>query len=69
MDKFYTPEELAALLKLHRMTIYRRSLNGEIPGRIKVGGAVRFRQSAIDRWLRRGDEREVRSEALKEKAS
>jgi excisionase family DNA binding protein len=40
----------AALLKLHRKTLERKALRGEIPSH-KVGKFWRFRASELDAWL------------------
>ena len=41
----------AGLLKVHRKTVERMALRGEIPG-YKVGKFWRFRASELDEWLR-----------------
>jgi excisionase family DNA binding protein len=41
----------AALLKIHRKTLERMALRGEIPGH-KIGKFWRFRASELDEWLR-----------------
>ncbi len=56
-EKLLTVDELATLMQQHRMTIYRRSREGGIPGRVKLGGAVRFRESAIRQWIRESEQR------------
>lgn len=43
----------AGLLKVHRKTLERMALRGEIPGH-KVGKFWRFRASELDEWLRSG---------------
>lgn len=45
-----TIREVAAYLKLNEKTTYRLVAEGVIPG-FKVGGAWRFRQSEIERWI------------------
>ena len=49
------------LLKVHGVsdltgwspfTVYRKSRRGEIPGRIKLGTSLRFRESEIQAWLK-----------------
>lgn len=47
----YTADEVAEMLQLHRETVYIESRRGNIPGRIKIGKAVRFRKAAIDALL------------------
>jgi len=41
----------AELLKIHRKTLERMALRGEVPGH-KVGRFWRFRASELDGWLR-----------------
>jgi len=43
----------AAVLKVHRKTLERMALRGEIPSH-KVGRFWRFRASELDEWLRSG---------------
>ena len=43
-------EELAKYLQLNEQTIYRKVDSGEIPS-VRLGGAIRFRQEDIDKWL------------------
>ena len=40
--KFYTTNELAALLRVHRVTITKMAQNGEIPGAFRFGANWRF---------------------------
>ena len=41
----------AELLRIHRKTVERMALRGEIPGH-KIGRFWRFRPSELDEWLR-----------------
>ena len=43
-------EEVAEILHLHVMTIYRLVKGGKLPG-FKVGGRWRFHRSALDDWM------------------
>lgn len=45
-----TIREVAAYLKITEKTAYRLVAEGYIPG-FKVGGAWRFRQGEIDKWI------------------
>jgi len=49
-DAIMTPEQLSKYLQVTRQWIYERVSLGEIP-RTRVGKYLRFRKSAIDRWL------------------
>lgn len=43
-------EQVAELLHLHVMTIYRLAKEGKLPG-FKVGGRWRFRRDAMEDWM------------------
>lgn len=43
-------EEVAKILQLHSMTVYRLVKEGKLPG-FKVGGRWRFHRSALDNWM------------------
>lgn len=45
-----TLDEVAAYLKVGKRTVYRLVAGREIPA-FKVGGAWRFRQIELDRWI------------------
>lgn len=45
-----TVRELALFLRMTEKSLYRYAQEGKIPG-FKVGGAWRFRQSEIERWI------------------
>lgn len=45
-----TVEQVAELLHLHPMTVYRLAKGGKLPG-FKVGGRWRFRKDAIEEWM------------------
>jgi excisionase family DNA binding protein len=47
-----TVQEVAKMLGLSEVTIYRLAKKGEIPAR-KVGRSWRFSRSAIERWIRK----------------
>jgi len=53
--KLMTVPEVALLLRQDRMTVYRRSREGSIPGRVKLGTAVRFRESIIRKWIKESE--------------
>lgn len=52
MEKLLTVSEVAEILRLNRFTIYRMSERGRLPS-VKIGKALRFRQSDLDAWLER----------------
>ena len=43
-------EQVAELLRLHTMTIYRLAKGGRLPG-FKVGGRWRFRRDTLEAWM------------------
>lgn len=43
--------EICTLLKISRATLVRMDKAGKIPGRIKLGGSVRFHRETIDNWI------------------
>ena len=45
-----TVGQVAELLHLHAMTVYRLAKEGKLPG-FKVGGRWRFRQDAMESWM------------------
>jgi len=45
-----TVRQVAELLHLHAMTVYRLSKEGKLPG-FKVGGRWRFRRDAMESWM------------------
>ena len=44
--------EMCTLLKISRATLVRMDKSGQLPGRLKVGGSVRFHRETIENWLR-----------------
>jgi predicted DNA-binding transcriptional regulator AlpA len=50
----YDGRDLASMLKLCDKTIARLSQAGLIPGRIRIGGSVRYSRRLIDRWIEQG---------------
>ncbi len=43
-------EEVAKILQLHAMTVYRLVKEGKLPG-FKVGGQWRFHRSTLENWM------------------
>jgi excisionase family DNA binding protein len=46
-----TVSDLCALLNVSRMTVYRMEKTGELPGKVKLGGQVRYHREIIEKWL------------------
>ena len=55
-QKLLTPEEVATLLGIPRLTVVRASRAGRIPA-IRVGKVYRYRPSTIAGWQREQDRR------------
>jgi len=51
MEKLLTVKDLCEASQLRPITIYKRSAAGRIPGRVKLGVALRFKRSEIEKWL------------------
>ena len=52
LDKrFYTVLEVAALLRVSRSTVDRLTKARKLPGKMRVGGQVRFFRPSIDGWI------------------
>ena len=51
MEKFYTPEEIADILKTTRKTVYTWIQSGKLKA-LKAGKMWRIPQSALDEFLR-----------------
>jgi excisionase family DNA binding protein len=43
--------EMCRLLKISRATLVRMDNTGKLPGRIKLGGSVRFHRATVEAWL------------------
>jgi excisionase family DNA binding protein len=52
-----TVDELAALLRCNRKTVYAAIARGEVPGVRRIGGAIRVHREAVLRWLADGQGR------------
>jgi len=44
--------EMCSLLRISRATLIRMDKSGKIPGRIKLGGSVRFHRETVEAWLK-----------------
>ena len=45
-----TVDQVAELLHLHAMTVYRLAKEGKLPG-FKVGGRWRFQRNTLQEWM------------------
>lgn len=55
-----TVEQVAALLRLNRKTVYEMVQRGEIPGVRTCGRAIRAHRDTVIRWLADGQGRSAR---------
>lgn len=44
--------EMCTLLRISRATLVRMDKAGNIPGKIKLGGSVRFHRETVETWLK-----------------
>jgi excisionase family DNA binding protein len=56
-----TVDELAALLRVERKTVYAAIARGEIPGVRRVGSLLRVSRDSVLTWLAQGQDRVSRS--------
>lgn len=47
-----TVADLCALLQVSRTTLFRMEKAGEVPGRLSLGGQVRYHRETVETWLR-----------------
>lgn len=65
MDKiFYTPGEVAQVLRVATKTIYRMLLTGEIPGAFKFGGTWRIDREIFHASLKKQATPKVKGHVL-----
>ena len=51
-SKFLTVAEVAAMMRVSKMTVYRLVHNGEVPA-VRVGRSFRVREDDVDEYLRK----------------
>jgi excisionase family DNA binding protein len=56
-----TVDELAALLRVNRKTVYDALSRGEIPGARRIGSTYRILRAAVLEWLASSQDRAARS--------
>ncbi len=56
-----TVDELAALLRVNRKTVYDALARGDIPGARRIGATYRILRDAVLEWLASGQDRAARS--------
>jgi excisionase family DNA binding protein len=53
VDRVLTVREVAELLQLHPVTVYRLLKTTDFPG-FKVGSNWRFSSEAVEKWIKKG---------------
>jgi excisionase family DNA binding protein len=56
-----TADELAALLRVNRKTVYEALARGDIPGAKRIGATYRIHRDAVLAWLASSQDRAARS--------
>ena len=51
-SKFLTVAEVAAMMRVSKMTVYRLVHNGELPA-VRVGRSFRVQENDVDEYLRK----------------
>lgn len=49
-----TADEVAALLRVDRKSIYAAVARGEVPGVLRLGRLIRFSREVVLRWVHEG---------------
>jgi excisionase family DNA binding protein len=52
LEELLTPEEVARYLNVDKFTIYRLVSQNKLPA-FRVGNQLRFKQTLLERWLRK----------------
>jgi len=50
-DKYFTPFEAAEYLRTSTSTLAKRRLLRQAPAFVRIGRAIRYRQSDLDAWM------------------
>lgn len=50
MEKMYSTREVAQMLRIHEVTIYRATWRGDLKAH-RAGKQLRFTQSMLDSWI------------------
>ena len=51
MSRLLTAREIAEIISVSTETVLRRTRRGELPAVRLPGGAIRFREDDLERWL------------------
>lgn len=52
--EFLTLDEVAAILRIGKRTVYELARTGRLGGATKIGGSWRVLRDEFDRWVRKG---------------
>lgn len=52
-EKYMKPDEIAAIMRVSKMTVYRLIHTGELPG-VRVGRSFRVKEAIVREYLSRG---------------
>jgi excisionase family DNA binding protein len=50
-ETYLTPREAAEYLRSSTSTLAKRRLLGSVPAFVRIGRAIRYRKSDLDRWM------------------
>ena len=64
-DGLLSTGAVAEILSLSKRTVHRLKASGRVPRPVKVGGAVRWRLSDIEKWIELGCPDQAEFEARK----
>ena len=56
VERLLSVHDVSALTGWSPFTIYKKAASGEIPGRVKLGYSLRFRESEVQAWLEKDSE-------------
>ena len=51
VSPLFTVREVCSFLKVSRSTLQRMEKAGELPGRVKLGGQIRYHRETLEKWL------------------
>jgi len=54
-EQLLSAQEVSRRVKWNLITVYTKAKAGMIPGVVRFGKSVRFRESVIEGWLSKGD--------------
>lgn len=67
MEKLLSVRDLSTVTGWSPLTIYKKASQGQIPGRVKLGVSLRFKESSIRKWLQGAQEAAKTEERARER--